>query len=239
MKIMTSKKTTYVSILLALIFLCSCAPKTSIETTIKTSPNGARIFINGDEALQPTPFKHIFDFDINQEYELFVQKEGYFEEEFIVTKDLPELQQGYVSIPLTRSPLWEATTFSLATNSWIQIRTGDGIKSREAWEILLDTVVKHSPDLKELNFESGYLQTHYAIKKFDTKNGEFLLRCQLTAALISSDPIIYRIKEVAEWSGNGVQWHKYNRIFFQHDDMIKELQRRLTHKKNVIPVKAN
>lgn len=225
---MTNNTFSYVCMLLGLILLSACAPKTSIEATINTSPNGARIFINGDESLQPTPFRHTFEFDVNQEYELFLQKEGYFEEEFIVTKDLPSLQEGVVTIPLTKSPLWEATTFSRATNSWIQVRVAGELNMRESWEAILDTVVKHSPDLKELNFESGYLQTHYAVKKFDTKNGEFLLRCQLTAALISSEPLIYRIKEVAEWSGNGVQWHKYNRIFFGHDDMIKEIQRRLT-----------
>lgn len=219
-----------VTLLIGLVFLCSCAPKTAIETTIQTSPNGARVFIDGAESLQPTPFKQTFEFDLNQEYELFVQKEGYFEEEFLLTKELPSLQEGNVIIPLSPSPLWEATTFSQATNSWTQILVDKDIKVREAWEILLDTVVKHSPDLKEINFESGYLQTHYTVKKFDTKNGEFLLRCQLTAALISSEPIIYRIKEIAEWSGNGVQWHQYNRIFFGHDDMIREIQRRLTRK---------
>lgn len=224
---MTNSKYLYVCILAIVLVLPACAPKTTIETTISTQPNGARVFINGDESLQATPFNYIFDFELNDEYELFIQKEGYFEQEFIVTKDIPELEENGVSIPLSRSPLWEATTFSPATNSWIQIRVTDSNDPRAAWEILLDTVVKHVPDLKELNFESGYLQTHYTVKKFDTKNGEFLLRCQLTAALISSDPIIYRIKETAEWSGNGVEWHKYNRIFFDHDDMIKELQRRL------------
>jgi len=225
---MVKSNSSFLASFLLLILLCSCAPKTSIETTIQTSPNGARIFINGTEALQPTPFNHVFEFDMDQEYDLFVQKEGYFEEELLLTQDLPSLETGQVTIPLTRSPLWEATTFSQATNTSIQVLVNKDINVREAWEILLDTVIKRSPDLKELNFESGYLQTHYTVKKFDTKNGEFLLRCQLTVALISSDPIIYRLKEVAEWSGNGVQWHSYNRIFFEHDDMIREIQRRMT-----------
>ena len=225
---MVKSNSSFLAALLGLILLCSCAPKTAIETTIQTSPNGARIFINGTEALQATPFNHVFEFDIDQQYDLFVQKEGYFEEELFLTKDLPSLATGQITIPLTRSPLWEATTFSQATNTSLQIHVNKDFNVREAWEILLDTVIKRSPDLKELNFESGYLQTQYTIKKFDTKNGEFLLRCQLTAALISSDPIIYRIKEVAEWSGNGVQWHSYNRIFFEHDDMIREIQRRMT-----------
>lgn len=227
---MAKCKISYVLLLIGLVLLSSCAPKTSIDTTIQTIPNGARVFINGSEALQPTPFEYTFEFDVNQEYDLFVQKEGYFEEELFLTKTLPSLAEGQISIPLTRSPLWEATTFSQATNTWMQILVNKDITVREAWEILLDTMLKRSPDLKELNFESGYLQTHYTVKKFDTKNGEFLLRCQLTAALISSNPLTYRVKEVAEWSGNGVQWHSYNRIFFEHDDMIREIQRRLTKK---------
>ncbi len=225
---MVKSNSSFLAAFIGLILLCSCAPKTAIEATIQTSPNGARIFINGTEALQATPFNYVFEFDVDQEYDLFVQKEGYFEEELLLTKDLSSLETGQITIPLTRSPLWEATTFSQVTNTSIQIHVNKDFNVREAWEILLDTVIKRSPDFKELNFESGYLQTHYTVKKFDTKNGEFLLRCQLTAALISSDPIIYRIKEVAEWSGNGVQWHSYNRIFFEHDDMIREIQRRMT-----------
>ena len=224
------KNSAYFVVLLAGFLLTSCAPKTFIETTINTSPNGARVFINGSESLQPSPFQYTFEFDDNQEYELFVQKEGYFEEEFILSKDVPSLAQGEVTIPLSKSPLWEATTFSPATNSWIQVLVDNNFTEKVAWQILLDTVIKHSPDLKELNYESGYLQTHYTVKKFDTKNGEFLLRCQLTASLVSSKPLIYRIKDLAEWSGNGVQWHSYNRIFFEHDDIIKEIQDRLGSK---------
>lgn len=227
---MVKSNVSFFASFLWLILLCSCAPKTSIETTIQTEPNGARIFIDGTEALQATPFDHVFEFDEDQEYDLFVQKEGYFEEEFLLTKDLPSLTTGHITIPLTRSPLWEATTFSQVTNTSLQIHVDKDINMRESWEILLDSVIKRSPALKELNFESGYLQTNYIVKKFETKNGEFLLRCQFTAALISSDPIIYRIKEVAEWSGNGVQWHSYNRIFFEHDDMIREVQNRMTKK---------
>lgn len=218
-----------------LVLLCSCAPKTSIETTIKTIPNGARVFIDGTESLQPTPFNHTFDFKLKQTYELFLQKEGYFEEAFLVTKDLPSLRNGNVTVALSPSPLWEATTFSPATNSWIQVVVDSQIKEKTAWQILLDTVVKYCPSLKEINFESGYLQTRHTVKKFETKNGDFLLRSQLTAALISAKPHIYRIKETSEWSGNGVQWYLYNRIFFEHNEMIHELQRRLTKKQFYTP----
>lgn len=215
-------------LLFGILLLSSCATKTNLETEIATDPNGARVFINGTESMQPTPFHYTFEFNANQEYELLIQKEGYFEEEYILKKNMPALKDGKITVPLTRSPLWEATTFSPATNSWIQILVGSDISAKMAWQIMIDAVIKRSSNIKELNYESGYLQTKYTLKKFDTKNGEFLLRCQLIATLVSSDPLIYRLKDVSEWSGNGVQWHAYNRIFIEHSDMITEIQDRLS-----------
>lgn len=207
--------------------LSACAPKTILETNVVTTPPGAIVTINEEEIITPTPFKHVFDFNTNQEYELRVSKEGYFEEEFFVNKTLPSLKDGEVLIKLTRSPLWEATTFSQATNTWIQVLVGSEIDSKMAWQIMIDAVIKRSSNIKELNYESGYLQTKYTVRKFETKNGEFLLRCQLIATLVSTEPLIYRIKDVSEWSGNGVQWHPYNRIFIEHQEMITEIQDRL------------
>ena len=209
------------------LIMTGCAPKTTIDTTIMSEPLGANITVNGKRLEQPTPVRHIFYFANGQQYELTASKEGYFEEEYTVKKELPTLKDGFVSITLTRSPLWEATTNSAATNNWIQVLVGADIDARTAWQIMIDAVIKRSSNIKELNYESGYLQTKYTVKKFDTKNGEFLLRCQLIANLVSTDPLIYRIKDVAEWSGNGVQWHPYNRIFSEHSEMITEIQDRL------------
>lgn len=207
--------------------LSGCAQKTTPETEIMTSPSGALITINGIESPQPSPFPYIFDFETSQQYRLIASKEGYFEEEVLVTEEMPQLQEGSVTINLTRSPLWDATTFSPAANNWIQILAGSELNARLAWQIMIDAVIKHSSNIKELNYESGYLQTRYTVRKFETKNGDFLLRSQLIATLVSNEPLIYRIKDVCEWSGNGVQWHPYNRIFLEHADMIKEIQDRL------------
>ena len=92
---------------------------------------------------------------------------------------------------------------------------------------MVDTVIKRSMSVKELNYEAGYLHTMYTVKKFTTVNGEFLLRCQLIATLVANDPLIYRIKDVAEWSGNGVNWYPYNRILKEHASMVQEIQDRL------------
>lgn len=223
-----TKRELLCKVLIAVILgLSGCAQKTTPETVIMTSPPGAIITINGIESAQPSPFPYTFDFATNQQYRFIASKEGYFEEEFLVTEELVELQEGNITISLTRSPLWDATTFSPATNNWIQILASSELDARMAWQIMIDAVIKHSSNIKELNYESGYLQTRYTVRKFETKNGDFLLRSQIIATLVSTEPLIYRMKDVCEWSGNGIQWHPYNRIFLEHSEMIKEIQDRL------------
>jgi len=209
------------------LLLAGCGPKMTMDTEVRTNPEGASVVINGLEKPYPTPFKHTFDFTTATEYRLTITKDGFFEEEYVVDRNNPGLKEGEITINLTASPLWQATTFSPATNNWIQVLVGPDIDAKTAWQIMIDAVIKRSSNIKELNYESGYLQTKYTVKKFETKNGEFLLRCQLIATLVSSEPLIYRIKDVAEWSGNGVQWHPYNRIFTEHNEMVTEIQDRL------------
>lgn len=213
-------------LLVCVLFFAGCA-KTTLDTEIISNPPGATVTIDGLKSPETTPFKYPFDFTSIPEYKLLVAKDGFFEQELLVNRNLPSLSKGEITITLTPSPLWEATTTSPATNTWVQIPVGADLDARNAWQIMIDAVIKRSSNVKELNYESGYLQTKYTVKKFETKNGEFLLRCQLIATLVSSEPLIYRIKDVAEWSGNGVQWHPYNRIFHEHAEMITEIQDRL------------
>lgn len=222
-----TKNNTFFSLLICALLFSGCA-KTMLDTEIKTTPPGATVTIDGLKSSEVTPFKHPFDFSTGQEeYKLLFSKEGFFEQELVINRSLPSLSDREISVSLTPSPLWEATTTSPATNNWVQVPVGADLDARNAWQIMIDAVIKRSSNVKELNYESGYLQTKYTVRKFETKNGEFLLRCQLIATLVSSEPLIYRIKDVAEWSGNGVQWHPYNRIFHEHAEMITEIQDRL------------
>lgn len=221
---MMTMKNVFPSLLICALLFSGCA-RTSLDTEIITNPPGATVTIDGMKAAQVTPLKYPFDFSAIQEYKLLVAKDGFFEQELLVNRNSPS--KGEITITLTPSPLWEATTTSPATNTWVQVPVGADLDARNAWQIMVDAVIKRSSNVKELNYESGYLQTKYTVKKFETKNGEFLLRCQLIATLVSSEPLIYRIKDVAEWSGNGVQWHPYNRIFHEHAEMISEIQDRL------------
>lgn len=222
-----NKRILCVPLLIGALVLSGCAKKTMTDTEVMTNPPGAMITINGMQSEQPSPLPYTFDFKTTEQYEIIASKEGYFEEEVLVTKEIFELQEGALSIDLTRSPLWDATTSSPATNSWIQVLAKLDLDVRLAWQIMIDAVIKHSSNIKELDYESGYLQTRYTVRKFETKYGDFLLRNQLIATLVSTEPLIYRMKDVSEWSGNGVQWHPYSRIFTEHADMINEIRDRL------------
>lgn len=223
-----SKTTILFSTIFFISLLSGCAEKIqTIDAEIMTQPPGATIFIDDHESPDVTPFNHVFDFKNKKEYKLLIKKEGYFQKEFTVSEQLASLDEGQVRIKLAPSPLWEATTSSPTTNNWVQVLVGEGLDSKAAWQIMVDAVIKRSVSVKELNYEAGYLQTKYTIKKFDTVNGEFLLRCQMIATLVSTDPLIYRIKDVAEWSGNGVNWFLYNRILKEHASMLQEIEDRL------------
>lgn len=209
-----------------LLLMTGCATQQNI-IDIRSNPSGATVSIDGQKAQQVTPLPYDFDFNKKSEYILIFSKEGHFEQELIVNSQTPSLNKGVVSVDLTLSPLWEATRPSPATNTWIQIPVGVNLDAKAAWQIMIDAAIKRSSNIKELNYESGYLQTKHTVRKFETKNGEFLLRCQLIATMVSAEPLIYRIKDVAEWSANGVQWHPYNRIFTEHAEMITEIEDRL------------
>ena len=210
---------------IALVILNGCATPNLVE--IRSNPPGATVSIDGQKSQQVTPFSREFDFMQKSQYNLMFSKEGHFEQELVLNSTTPNIDKGVISVDLSPSPLWAATRPSPATNTWVQIPVGANLDAKAAWQILIDAAIKRSSNIKELNYESGYLQTKHTVRKFETKNGEFLLRCQLIATMVSSEPLIYRIKDVAEWSANGVQWHPYNRIFIEHAEMITEIEDRL------------
>lgn len=224
---------TSVSLFILILFfvLSGCSAPKQFLAEITTTPSGAMVAIDGAPT-ETTPFSHSFDFTTVEEYRINASKEGFFEEEITVDIETPALLAGKLTIDLEPSPLWTATTFSPTTNNWIQILVHDDISLRMSWQIMIDAVIKRSSAIKALNYEAGYLETKHNYKKFNTKHGEFLLRCQLVATLISSDPLIYRLKNVSEWSGNGVQWHPYNRVLLGNEAMTTEIQNRFKKQTN-------
>ena len=224
------KKVCITYLLLGIALIASgCAQKIQIyDTEINSKPPGAKVNVDGQDLPQPTPVNHTFDFKANKEYRLVLTKDGYFQNEVLVDEKYPSLAtDGEVVIKLEPSPLWAATTTSPATNNWIQILISNNLTAKVAWQLVIDDVVKRSINIKEINYEAGYLQTKFTVKKFDTPNGEFYLRCQMILTLVSPEPLIYRVKDIAEWSANGIKWHPYNRIFIKHAEMIQEIQDRL------------
>lgn len=220
------KKSVLLFNLILFLTLSGCSAPKQFLAEIATIPSGAMVTIDG-MPVETTPFSHSFDFTTVEEHAINASREGFFEEELTVNSKSPSLLAGQITIKLEPSPLWEATTFSPTTNNWIQVLVSDDISLRMSWQIMIDAVIKRSSAIKALNYEAGYLETKYDYKKFNTKHGEFLLRCQLVATVVSSEPLIYRIKNVSEWSGNGTQWHPYNRVLLMNESMTTEIQNRL------------
>jgi hypothetical protein len=94
----------------ALLALSSCMT-TNVQmtmgdtaTTITTSPNGARVFINGVEVCSATPCNWSEGDGLSQRYHLQVRKEGYQEIDFYLDKELRFFGNGSFNVIGWRLP---------------------------------------------------------------------------------------------------------------------------------------
>lgn len=166
-------------------------------------------------------------FEKNPQYTILAKKEGYFNEEQSITNSDAVAKSGKFTITLYKSPMWWATTYSPATNQWINLVVNSEISNDDMWQRVIDAVTKRFTDLNNFDFKSGYLTTIVKIKSYETKRGKFLLRSKFTATIMDKDPLTYRLKLDSQWSsGEGVTWNPYPRVFTEDAQLIKELMNR-------------
>ncbi len=160
-------------------------------------------------------------------YTFLAKKEGYFSEEKALDDYDQVLKTGSFMIKLHKSPMWWATTESLAANRWINLIVNSKISNSDMWQRVVDAVTKRYSDLNKYDFKSGYLSTIQKIKTYKTARGTFLLSSKFIATIMENDPLTYRIKLESKWaSGDGVTWYPYPRVFTEDAELITELMSR-------------
>jgi hypothetical protein len=159
-------------------------------------------------------------------YTIVAVKEGYFKETTTIT-DLKQIESGNFEIILQESPLWAATENSNATNQWMHLIVNQEISDSDMWQRVVDAVTRRFPELKEYDYNSGYLVSMPKIKKFNTKRGIFLLRSKFLATVMERNPLTYRLKIESHWSdAEGNKWTPYPRVFIEDAELVKELMER-------------
>ena len=160
-------------------------------------------------------------------YVIKAEKSGYFAEEKPVVNYEHLFKTGRFRLVLEKSPMWWATSESPATNQWINLIINPEISPMEMWQRVVDAVTKRFPELKEYDYNSGYLVTQFKKKSFKTSRGTFLLRAKFIATVMETNPLTYRMKLVSEWSDQEeLKWHPYPRVFVEDAQLIEELMER-------------
>jgi len=163
----------------------------------------------------------------NPKYVIKAEKDGYFAEEKQIVNYDSLFKSGRFRLVLEKSPMWWATSESPATNQWINLIINPEITPMEMWQRVVDAVTKRFPELKEYDYNSGYLVTEFMKKSFTTSRGTFLLRAKFIATVMETNPLTYRMKLVSEWSDQEEsKWHPYPRVFVEDAELIEELMER-------------
>jgi hypothetical protein len=160
-------------------------------------------------------------------YTILATKDGYFKESSTILDYGKVLELGKFEIQLQESPLWAATEKSNATNEWMHLIVAKEISGGDIWQRVVDAVTRRFQELKEYDFNSGYLVSMPKTKRFDTKRGVFLLRTRFLATVMERDPLTYRLKIESHWSdAEGSKWSPYPRVFKEDAELVKELMER-------------
>jgi len=212
----------------AFIFFLSGNTALSQKVTITTSPQSAKIYVNGvpmgsGKLVVTVPSKECVTVE--------VRDDGYLTEERTYCK-----KRGVTAPP--KSDYFQLDTDESYTSS-IQsdIANKEGIyavkKERtrdEAWKIIVTTVLSNFDVLESNDEKSGYLRTNWLGQSFKRNT----VRMRLIIKLNSEDPLTYKIKFVSEYSGrNGTpfsadeQYGPFSRILKKYDGFLEELATKL------------
>jgi hypothetical protein len=131
---------------------------------------------------------------------------------------------------MRQNPVWQETTTSRATNTWLRVQIDPAISQDASWQKIVDAVTTGYDSLEQLDPLSGYLRSTAQQRRWDfgDRRGPFFVRTQFLGSLSSKEPLIYKMKIKAEsrWGTIG-DWQPYERVFGKDSDLIEELSNRL------------
>lgn len=96
------------------------------------------------------------------------------------------------------------------------------------WQILVDAVTNRYSNIEQMDPSSGYIRSAPITKTYpNALHGEYSIRTQFIGSIVSTDPLVYKMKIQSEYSDHPNQWIPFNRIFTADQQLIEELQNRL------------
>jgi hypothetical protein len=213
----------------ALFFLsCITVAIASEKVTITTSPQTARVYVNG---VQMGTGKVEIKVSKNDCLTVEVKQEGYIGESraYCVKKGMAD-PPSTDYIQLQEDESYTSSIESNIANTEIQINV-NATKSREdAWKQVVSTVLDKFDVLENSDEKAGYLRTSWVGMSFKANT----IRIRMIVKQSSEKPLVYKVKFVSEASGRSStaynadeQYRPYNRILKKYDGFLDELVTRL------------
>lgn len=202
--------------------------KAAEKVVITTSPQTARIYVNG---VQMGTGKIEIKISKNDCLTVEVRQEGYIQESrtYCVRKGMAD-PPSTDYIQLQEDESYTSSIESNIANTEIQINVNADKSREEAWKQLIGTVLDKFDVLENSDEKAGYLRTSWVGMSFKANT----IRIRLIVKQSSEKPLVYKVKFVSESSGKSStaynadeQFRPYNRILKKYDGFLDELITRL------------
>ncbi len=195
--------------------------------TLMSNPLGARVMVDGDD-FGTTPVNYRFDFGEKKSFSVVARKTGYHDLQREITEKTAGITEGMVVLELEMDERWSATATTQATNRWLRIPINSEFTQEQMWQRLIDSITGYYLSLEQLDSVSGYVRSAPSEQAFrDAQHDDTVVRTQLVGALASRDPLVYKVKIVAEQNTPSGRWQPFGRVFKADAELLEELMNRL------------
>lgn len=196
------------------------------KITIKTIPENATIFVDGQPVGEGT-YKLKFDSG-NDFYIISVKADGYIERRYRLLKSNPNNSVVY---RLEEDEAMKASTGSEdgaeLANEWMDITCRRGMTEDMIWKRLMNICTTYFSNIDVRDKAAGWIKTRWKVTSF--KNQKVRTRLEIRMSFTGEDQISYRARIVSEINDDldckGQDCYKpYPRVLKKYQPMIEELQ---------------
>ena len=154
---------------------------------------------------------------------VIVKATGYFREkiEFCNKKGWTKPPKTYY-VELIRDDSFDASVQTDIANIDIELKSTMG--KTKTWKLINQIVLNYIDIIEMTDKETGYIRTAWSLKTFKYNT----IRTRIIVKESSSDPLVFKVKLVSEFSGNA-------RTSVKRDELFKEWDRVLRSFSNMMP----
>ena len=158
-----------------------------------------------------------------------VKRIGFLTEkiEFCNKKGYPDPPKSYY-LELQRDDSFDASIQTDIANVDIEIKAKNG--KDKAWKLINQIVLSNIDVIEMTDKETGYLRTAWALKTFKQNT----IRTRIIVKESSSDPLVFKVKLVSEYSGipmtsvkSDELYKEWDRVLRTYSNLVSELQARV------------